>query len=340
MSVVIFKESSKLRISLLTIAVMVCLLSYKLRQRSLLALPNDSQLELNERPIIGILTQTYQSDIPNQAFIYAKDVKWIESAGARVVPVLINQTELYYDKLYKSINGLLIPSGAQNEYTILRSPIGKVSNYFYQRAMKEFDQYGAYFPLWGTCQGFEILSQLTAWKNLLANTFNTTEITIPLILHTDYRASRLFGPENTPFDILQSLVLRNITLHSHRWSLTPKNFSSNAKLTNFFRILSTNFDDEGVEFISTMEAYKYPIYATQWHPEYSLSKWSTNRTVPHSIEAVRVGQHLANFFVNEARKNQHKFESREEEGSHLIYNYCPVVKGDVSDGIQLYIFKV
>ncbi|XP_072033902.1 gamma-glutamyl hydrolase-like [Amphiura filiformis] len=378
MFVTIFKESgtSKLTVSIFFIALTVCLcfLSYKLRLRSEDYLcffdesntcklfsrlelspsklkrsrssPNDSQLKLNERPIIGILTQTRedaqtnQSGTPNQADLEVRYVKWVESAGARVVPVLINQTELYYDKFYESINGVLIPGGVQNEHTILRSPIGKVSDYFYQRSIKEFDQNDDYFPIWGTCQGLELLSQLTAGKDLLANTFNTTEINLPLVLHKDYRTSRLFSPDNMPSGILQTLVLKNITANRHNWSMTTKNFSSNAQLTKFYRILSTNFDDKGVEFISTMEAYEYPIYATQWHPEANQFVWVTSRTVPHSLEAVRASQQMANFFVNEARKNQHKFESKEEESSQLIYNYSPVVLGDVSEGNQIYIFQV
>ena len=32
-------------------------------------------------------------------------VKYLESAGARVVPVLINQTDEYYATLYQSLNG-------------------------------------------------------------------------------------------------------------------------------------------------------------------------------------------------------------------------------------------
>ncbi|XP_072032922.1 gamma-glutamyl hydrolase-like [Amphiura filiformis] len=133
-------------------------------------------------------------------------------------------------------------------------------------------------------------------------------------------------------------MLKNVTENSHSWSVTTKNFSSNAELRKFYRILSTNFDDKGVEFISTMEAYEYPIYATQWHPEANQFKWVTDRVVPHSLEAVRASQQMANFFVNEARKNQHKFESEEEEAAYLIYNYCPYV--EVSLGREVYVFDV
>jgi hypothetical protein len=57
--------------------------------------------ELNFRPIIGILAQELSSSLQNAfqgqnftSYIGAAYVKYIESAGARVVPVLINQVNV------------------------------------------------------------------------------------------------------------------------------------------------------------------------------------------------------------------------------------------------------
>ena len=47
-------------------------------------------------------------------------------------------------------------------------------------------------------------------------------------------------------------------------------------------------------------AYKYPIYGTQWHPEKNPFQW-TDDNIPHDIDAVRVAQHMANFFVEEGK---------------------------------------
>ena len=40
---------------------------------------------------------------------------------------------------------------------------------------------------------------------------------------------------------------------------------------------------------------------------------------------------MANFFVNEARKNKHKFTDPKIENGFLIYNYSPTFTGDVDD---------
>lgn len=74
------------------------------------------EMILNERPTIGILAQEcfpdYPPEICNTSYIAASYVKYIESAGARVVPVLINQEEDYYQTIFNSTNGLLIPGGS------------------------------------------------------------------------------------------------------------------------------------------------------------------------------------------------------------------------------------
>ena len=79
---------------------------------------NRESYNLNYRPVIGILAQElshllaprYGDNYTSQ--ISAAYVKFIEQAGARVVPVLINQDEEYYEKIFGSTNGLLMPGGA------------------------------------------------------------------------------------------------------------------------------------------------------------------------------------------------------------------------------------
>jgi gamma-glutamyl hydrolase len=84
----------------------------------------------NDRPVIGVLAlelasspvlrdtygQSYSSYLP------ASYVKWIESGGARVMPIKIGQNSNYYRSIMSKINGVLLPGGAadiniQNGYS-------------------------------------------------------------------------------------------------------------------------------------------------------------------------------------------------------------------------------
>ena len=58
----------------------------------------------------------------------------------------------------------------------------------------------------------------------------------------------------------------------------------------------------------------------QWHPEKPPTEFS-DRTIPHSQDAIRVSQHLSNVLVHLARRSPHKPESIEQELEDVIYNY-------------------
>uniref|UniRef100_A0A8C7Y3N0 folate gamma-glutamyl hydrolase n=1 Tax=Oryzias sinensis TaxID=183150 RepID=A0A8C7Y3N0_9TELE len=255
--------------------------------------PGRSQ-QLTDRPIIGVLAQEI---LPKDAFargssyIAASYVKFLESAGARVAPIQINLTDEEYTKLFHSINGLLLPGG---DVDIQKSQFSRVSKIFYSMAVRANDA-GDYFPIWGTCQGFQQLTVLTANKNLL--TLTDTKASVSLCHSNSQqqpspaKSSRLF--RSFPKDLLQ-LANENIPSRFHSWSLSAQNYSKDATLKRFYRVLAINSDGRK-EFISTMEANRYPFSAVQWHPEKSTSETSF---------------YTASFFV------------AAEEEKALIYNFC------------------
>ncbi|XP_066527797.1 zgc:171566 [Hoplias malabaricus] len=290
-------------------------------------------VHLNHRPIIGVLAQEKLEDDPHaqgSSYIAASYVKYLESAGARVVPIRINDTEEEYTKLFYAINGLLLPGG---DVDLQKSQFSRVSKIFYELAIKANDA-ADYFPIWGTCQGFQQLTVLTSNKNLLTST-NTKAVALPLVFSQGSQNSRLF--KSFPKDLFLALSEENITSNFHSWSLSVQNYTRNAKLKRFYKVLSTNTDGKK-EFISTMEAYRYPFYAVQWHPEKSPFEWIDKPGMIHSVSAVRASFYTASFFVSEAMKNQHRFPTPQEEEKALIYNHLPVFNGRDAIFIQNYYF--
>lgn len=77
-----------------------------------------------------------------------------------------------------------------------------------------------------------------------------------------------------------------------------------------------------------MEAKDYPIWGSQFHPEKNPYEWTRNYdNIPHSKEAIEAASFFANFFVQQTRKNHHKFQDRQMEEEYLIYNYSPAFTG-------------
>ncbi|XP_041945483.1 zgc:171566 [Alosa sapidissima] len=287
----------------------------------------------NYRPIIGILAQeNLEEDLYAQgsSYIAASYVKYIEGAGGRVIPIRINQTSEEYVKIFNSINGLLLPGG---DVDLQKSAFSRAAKIFYDLAIKANDV-SDYFPIWGTCQGMQQLTVLTSNKNLLTLT-NTKAVALPLTFTQGAQNSRLF--KNFPKDLLQSLEVENITSNYHSWSLSLQNYSQSVKLKRFYKVLTTNSDGRK-EFISTMEAYQYPFYAVQWHPEKSPFEWIDKPGMIHTDSAIRASFYTSLFFISEAMKSQHRFPLPSEEEKALIYNYSPVFCGLDSIFIQNYYF--
>jgi len=65
---------------------------------------------LNDRPIIGVLTQPFKGDAKKH-YIVASYVKYLESAGARVVPIFYDEERAKLVTLVSKLNGLLFTGG-------------------------------------------------------------------------------------------------------------------------------------------------------------------------------------------------------------------------------------
>ncbi|KAL8182083.1 UNVERIFIED_CONTAM: hypothetical protein K2H54_042647 [Gekko kuhli] len=287
----------------------------------------------NERPILGILAQ--ETDFKSfqkygSSYIAASYVKFIESAGARVVPIRLNRSDEEYNKIFHSINGILYPGGGVDLRT---SEFSRVAKIFYEKAL-EANERGDYFPIWGTCLGHQLLLYLTGGENLLTWT-NTDNFALPLNFTKVARSSKMFA--NFPDDLLQEMASEPVTSNFHFWSLSMQNFTYSEKLRHFYKVLTTNVHDN-VVFVSTMEAFSYPLYGVQWHPEKNPFEWKNETGIPHSRSAVKVTYYIADFLVSEARKSKHHFPSKEEETEALIYNFNPVFTGTFSSFEQAYFF--
>ncbi|MGH0167524.1 UNVERIFIED_CONTAM: hypothetical protein FKN15_053035, partial [Acipenser sinensis] len=325
---------------------------------------------------LGILTQETEDDNLKpfgKTYIPSSYVKYLESAGCRVTPVKLNLTLPEYEKIFNSINGMMFIGGAVN---LLTSDFAKAAAVFYKLALKAYVS-GDYFPLWGTCLGFQLLTALVAGDDLLTNA-TVENKALPL---------KLTAGRESCFD---NLLKKKLTVLVFAvFYIFLQTFEGNERLESFFSILSTNKAKEGVEFVSTIEGKKYPFYGVQWHPEVSRFQWHPDQEFPHSVNAVRVSYLTADFFVNEeeweftgmghsdheiseaftrfdhdgnlildkeeqnrmisdleekkrvnlpTRRSSHHFSSAKEEDAALIYNYSPLYVGNISSYMQIYFF--
>lgn len=291
-----------------------------------------------DAPIIGILAQDsdgYVKEKFGPTYIVASYIKYIESAGGRVVPIRNDLSEEQLEKLFSSINGVLFPGGGVNVFDSQYARTGKI---LFNLAMKANDA-GDVFPLWGTCLGFQFLSVCGAGGQNVLSPVDGEDYTIPLNLSDGYESSRLLG--SAPEEIITYLKTANVTYNHHQQCVSTDTYYNNDALKKFYKVLSTNRDKEGVkEFVSTIEGRDYPFYGVQWHPEKNSFEWTSAEGINHSKQAVLVTQYVADFFVNQARLSGHHFSSKEEEDAALIYQHNPVYcYPEITHFEQCYIFK-
>jgi gamma-glutamyl hydrolase len=223
-----------------------------------------SETELNDRPIIGLFTQPTSSKEGNCGgnclYVAASYVKYLESAGARVVPINYYSSNAQLDTIFKSVNGVFFPGGSAS--------FPKQAQYMYDKIVAANDA-GDYFPLWGTCMGFQWLMIAQSRNSNILDPHNgqmdSYNLSIPLNFTDAAKTSRLFSTAGD--NIYKILGTEDVTMNNHHYGIYPSTFEKTSTLTSFFNVLSTNVDRQGVEFVSTVESFKYPIYGSQWHPE-------------------------------------------------------------------------
>lgn len=203
----------------------------------------------------------------------------------------------------------------------------------------ELNQNGEYFPIWGTCLGFELLGYLATNSEEIRTDCDSNKVSLPLEFKSDYGESRMF--QLCPNEVISILQTKAVTPNFHNYCITEANMTAFG-LDKDWRVMSLNSDSSrpAVRFISTMEHRTFPFYGVQFHPEKTLYEYIPNRNISHTKDAIVAAQYFSRFFVEECRKSLHSFANYTEENRHLIYNF-PVTFSAPTNSIyqEVYMFQ-
>lgn len=237
--------------------------------------------------MIGIVAQPFGG---RQQYIAASYVKFVEAGGGRPLPLSYyasNETTMWW---LSRINGVLLPGGGAAVPDAARVAV----------------EYGE-IPVWGTCLGFEWIQEILGAE--LA-TFDAQNLSLPLAIRE--QGFLLRSPS-----MRQILQEQNVTMNNHNYGVTVQE----SKL----RILSTSFDRNGKEFVSTAEGGH--LYGVQWHPEKNAFEHGERldgmpyEAIDHSSDAVSVTSSFASSLVDLARLNNHTFEDPTTRQKSLFVNF-------------------
>jgi gamma-glutamyl hydrolase len=271
----------------------------------------------NNKPLIGIFTQPCH-DCPGKSYVAAGYVKWIEASGGRAVPIRFYASDDELHRLFKSINGLVFAGGLT--WLWLDAPYVIQARKMFNWAVAENDK-GNPFPIHGTCLGFQLLQILVSnvsRDDLLIDTDSVAHATT-LEFSPEAMTSKLFSTMDRDLMSKLSDSTYNLAIQNHMYGVPPEHYERWPIIKKWYNILTWSKDRNGTVYASTLEGKKYPFFGTQWHPEKPPYEFGMEE-IPHSLDALRVSQHLSNMFLEQARMSTHKPESHEEELAMLIYS--------------------
>jgi gamma-glutamyl hydrolase len=267
-------------------------------------------------PVIGIITHPIDQCDPGPNATYDQCiesyyVRWLEASGVRVVAIPFNATQEVQEWFLNRVNGVLFQGGGLSGERIVKYivMVTRILRYALERNAN-----GDPFVVWGTCQGFQVLSAAAAGTaDVIQGPYHGM---YPRMMNINFTlaqpSSRLLGDANVPHDVRETLLTRNSTLNWHHEIITPQSFAQYPNLSTIFTPLSTDIvPGTNQEFISAFESPHAEVYAVQFHPERPPYEFSQD-IITHELTTIAVSQYLADFIASRLRLNNHTFDSADQ----------------------------
>jgi gamma-glutamyl hydrolase len=175
-----------------------------------------------------------------------------------------------------------------NKPTPYMERIHKIVNY-----AKDRNDKGSYFPIWGTCLGFEELMVSSAGLKgtTLQDGFDDKAKYHPVILRDVYWKSNFFGTLNevVPKETQEAVYSKPIAYYYHSEGISVEHMKKFGELNSSVRVLATSRNDKGKEFVAIAESTKYPFWFTQFHPEkHQFEKRRSYSTMDRSPKTIQL----------------------------------------------------
>eukprot|EP01135_Chromosphaera_perkinsii_P000263 Nk52_evm32s62 gene=Nk52_evmTU32s62 len=313
-------------------------------------------------PIIGILTKP-NLDEPIKKFgaamIPAEYVQWINSGGGRVMSIPYDADQDLLEVLFEQVNGLVFIGGETELIAPNQTTYYRAAKFLYELAL-EANLKGDYFPVWGTCLGFELMNIVQSGVKdgdhfkVLGSGFKSNNISLPLHFlnqttdasiigaaerqgdgseiggEKEWKAQKKQGRRkdsrifrDVPEHIIQAAEKRPLTMNFHHNGISVHTYENEEGIHDFYDNIALSRDLNARPFLAVIEGKKWPFYAVQFHPEIPPYADDPYLQANRGKDSIELSFHLARFLVNEARLSNHRaFESDTKKTEHHLIYHC------------------
>ena len=190
-------------------------------------------------------------------------VRWVESSGETAVVLPYDLSKKNLIACLHQLHGVVWTGGAiesskysKQEYTTYMTTL-----YDCFKTVQSYNDKGRYYPIWGTCLGFEILVLFSKHTPIphFFDSMHRHERTghDPIVFSGKSRLKKWFSPE-----LRKKMETQPCALHHHKYGFDISNIPN-------ITIVSTDSD-----FINIIEFKHYPFYGVQFHPERPFDSFS------------------------------------------------------------------
>ena len=268
---------------------------------------------------IGIMTAPWLTNTDSHVTSYMASsyVKWLESAGALVIPIEFDLPKPKILGFLRQINGIVLIGGgidntkthSHEQFLQYQDAVHFVLNYsIYQNNIKN------YYPVWCTCMSFELAAIFLTENRILKH---QTSVSKKFLEREGQIGSSVLKWTNKKSKIRKIFTKKEISemsktdsiFQAHALSITLRSKLCK-KLEKIANIVAVNNSVKGhggkggIKYISIYELKKYPIYGVQFHPEKPPFEYvNDGMRVPKTDIAITISTKLAKFFTDECKKN-------------------------------------
>lgn len=269
----------------------------------------------NRIPVIAVISQpatTYNNKFPeagnNWSEVVGSYVDWVQQTGAEVALVPFDMPWEVLTQVLEMTNGMVLPGGAaelvdfknNNATTEYQNRIHAIMNW-----VQAHNKSGHYYPVWGTCLGFEELIIHFAGNSgdTLQDGFDDKAQYHNVALNKNFWASKFFSDLSVTRKQIENVFNRDIAYYYHSEGIAVDHFEK-MKLSSHVKLLGSSKNAAGKEFAAIFEAEKFPMWFVQFHPEkHQFEKRSSYLPMDRSEETIKVMSSFVFKLVALARTN-------------------------------------